>query len=90
MGKCHVTMIWCEEINNLLDELEVLVSLFFLQYTFQSVCIFRYDLSLVFNQRYNYFSKTRMQTTLTLNQSHHDQPNSDHLLYAVQMKETTI
>ena len=36
MGKCHVTMIWCEEINNLLDELEVLVSLFFLQYTFQS------------------------------------------------------
>jgi hypothetical protein len=26
MGKCHVTMLWCEEINNLLDELDILVS----------------------------------------------------------------
>ena len=28
MGKCHVTIVWCEEINNLLDELDILVGLF--------------------------------------------------------------
>ena len=26
IGKCHVSMIWCEEINNLLEDLDVLVS----------------------------------------------------------------
>ena len=85
LGKCHVSMIYCDEINCLLDDLDQLVYLYHIIIHPNNIHIL-FDV-LVNNILLNIY---RTQMTSTSNLFHRDQQNSGHLLSAVLEGEIMI